>query len=392
MITADLDRELAGSVRSLISSGDLPAGDGVAAAGAAVGTWRRAPDGRSGAYSTSVPLELAALAGRQASEVASGLAERLRAPEWIEAVIAADGYLTIAVTPQALAVSAARMAAAGPACASSTILSGTLAVTQPWPDLAGAAGWHSAWQDQAAATAGQLARAAGAAAAALSGRERDPDPLGQPDAARSPLVTAPGVAAPVVTAPVITAPVVTGPVAAAVEYAGADAVRYWLARTPPGAALPPAGLALPPAPDSWPAPRPGDPLDRVRHAHADAAGTGRWAAELGLARARETDGLGRMLAAPAERELLTVLSFLPVRVAAAARRRRPDDLPRYLEEVGLAWLACRQQAPALPFGGDGAPASAEVASARLVLADAVRTVLAAGLGLIGLSAQPASLP
>ena len=389
MITADLDRELAGSVRSLITRGGLPGDAAVPAAAAAAaapaGTWRRAPDGRPGAYSTSVPQELAALAGRPAADVAASLAERLRVPEWIEAVVAAGGYLTIIVTPQALAASAGRMAAAGSACASSAILSGTAAVTPPWPHLAAAAGWHSAWQDQATATTGQLAGAAGAAVQALSApalsapalpdRERGPNPPGQPDAARS---------------PVASAPVATAPVAAAVEYAGADAVRYWLARTAPGAALPPAGLALPPAPDYWPGPRPGEPLDRVRHAHAEAAATGRWAADLRLVRAEGTDSLGRMLAAPAERELLTVLSFLPVRVAAAARRKRPDDLPRYLEEVGVAWLACRQEAPALPFGGDGAPASAAVTGARLVLADAVRAVLAAGLGLTGVSAEAAA--
>jgi arginyl-tRNA synthetase len=92
------------------------------------------------------------------------------------------------------------------------------------------------------------------------------------------------------------------------------------------------------------------------------------------------------LTAQAELELLGLLGWLPVRVAAAARRHRPDELPRYLEEVAAAWQACRQAAPALPFGGAAAPDEPELASARLVLADAVRAVLAAGLTLTGITA------
>jgi arginyl-tRNA synthetase len=81
-----------------------------------------------------------------------------------------------------------------------------------------------------------------------------------------------------------------------------------------------------------------------------------------------------------------LLAWLPVRVAAAARRHRPDEVPRYLEQVAAAWQACKQAAPALPFGGSTAPDEPELASARLVVADAVRAVLAAGLGLTGITA------
>jgi hypothetical protein len=61
-------------------------------------------------------------------------------------------------------------------------------------------------------------------------------------------------------------------------------------------------------------------------------------------------------------------------------------VPRYLEQVAVAWLACTQAAPALPFGGLAAPSEPEVASARLVLANAVRAVLASGLALTGITA------
>jgi arginyl-tRNA synthetase len=61
-------------------------------------------------------------------------------------------------------------------------------------------------------------------------------------------------------------------------------------------------------------------------------------------------------------------------------------VPRYLEQVAAAWLACKQAAPALAFGGLAAPSEPDLASARLVLADAVRVVLAAGLALTGITA------
>ena len=60
--------------------------------------------------------------------------------------------------------------------------------------------------------------------------------------------------------------------------------------------------------------------------------------------------------------------------------------PRYLELVGEAWLECRRARPALPFGGRAAARETEVVSARLLLADAARAVLAAGLGLTGIQA------
>jgi arginyl-tRNA synthetase len=85
--------------------------------------------------------------------------------------------------------------------------------------------------------------------------------------------------------------------------------------------------------------------------------------------------------------MLGLLSFLPVRVAAAARRGRPDELPRYLEQVSAAWLACRQAAPALPFGGRAAASEAHVVSSRLLLAEAVAAALAAGLALTGIPAR-----
>jgi arginyl-tRNA synthetase len=350
MITSDLDDELARSVGELAASEGLPAGCLVTPAG----TWRPLPSADPCGYATAGVFEIARLAGREPAPLAVALAGSLRAVPWIQAAeLTGDGYLTVTVTRQALALSAARMAAAGLDCASSATLRGTNATVRPWPDLPAAPTWQAAWEDHAAVMTGRIAQAAGATPTITSEWERAVPPSA---AARNP----------------------ASPVKAAVAYLGVGAVRYRLARTMPGAAGQLEQIAMARS-------RQADPYYAVQHAHADAASTLRWAAELGLAEAGPQDPLGDLLAEPAERELLGLLSFLPVRVAAAARRLRPDELPRYLEDVAQAWSACRQSSPALPFGGQPA-GGPELVAARLLLADAVRAVLAAGLALTGVTA------
>jgi arginyl-tRNA synthetase len=359
MITADLDQELATAQRVLAARGVLPA---PSAQLSLAGTWRPGPDGDPSSYATTAPFELAAPAGLRPAQVAAAVAGSLRGVPWIEtATPSGDGYLTVTVTHQALAASAARMAAAGHACANSSILHGTAATGQPWPDLAAAGSWQHAWELQAEAMTSHLALAAGAGAAAtaLSGRERAGSDTRRSGATRS-------------------------SVHDAVAYFGSDSVRYRLSRTTSGEQLRPAALSI--AGTGTVRALMADPLYPVRQAHVAAASALRWAADLGLEPAEITDGLGHQLGSRAERALLGLLSFLPVRVATAARRHRPDELPRYLEQVGTAWLACRLQAPALPFGGRAAPRDPDEARARLMLARAVAAVIAAGLALTGVAA------
>jgi arginyl-tRNA synthetase len=162
-------------------------------------------------------------------------------------------------------------------------------------------------------------------------------------------------------------------VADAVAWFGVPAVRYGLARTSPGRTAELGRVLL----------RPGafgpDPLYSVRQGHTSADSILRWAADLQLQPGDPDD----LLASPAEAALLGLLPWLPVRVAAAAARGRPDELPFFLEAVSDAWLAVRLAAPALPFGGRAAPADPAVVGARLTLAGAVRAVLACGLTLTG---------
>lgn len=349
MILADLDRELAVGVAALVADGALPS--------AALGispdrTWRPLPGADPASFATSLAFELAALANRKPASIAARLAAPLTSMPWVAAAeVTGGGYVTITVTARALGDTTRQLAAAGPAAARSTILAGTTALARPWPDVAAAPTWRSAWQDHAAAVTGRLAAAAGASAAAARIGERGSVGAGAASS-RQPTV------------------------AAAVAWYGLYPVRYGLARTTPGRVAQVRRLLVPGAFDT-------DPLYPVQQAHANAAATLRWATELDLPTADPGDRVGDLLPARCERALLGLLPWLPVRVASAARRSRPDEIPGYLEAVSAAWLAVRQQAPALPFGGRAAPADAATAGARLMLADAVRAVIAAGLALVG---------
>jgi arginyl-tRNA synthetase len=357
VVTADLDRELAASVAELIAAGRLPA---AASEVTTAGTWRPAPDGDPATYATAVSFEIGRLAAIPAVTLAAALAERLRAVRWVKAAgPSGDGYLTITVTPQAQAASAASMLKAGLTCSQSTIMRGVPATVRPWPNPAAAISWQHAWREQADAMIGRLARAAGASATMFSERElpqRERGSTGE-----------------------LTGRPLPPPVQAAVAYFGVDSVRYRLARTLPGEAARLSRIARPGV-------RTADPLYSVQQAHAAAASTLRWAVELQLDTCDPGERAGELLSAPAEHAMLGLLSFLPVRVAAAARRGRPDELPRYLEHLSTAWLACQQAAPALPFGGQSAARDPYVVSARLLLAGAVAAALAAGLALTGIAA------
>jgi arginyl-tRNA synthetase len=112
----------------------------------------------------------------------------------------------------------------------------------------------------------------------------------------------------------------------------------------------------------------------------------RQAADLGFILGKEAGPGPCLLAHPKERALLGALSWLPERVAGAARRGQPRELTRYLEELAAAYQDCRERCPALPFGGCGAARDAGTIKARLWLVAAAGTALASGLALLGVSA------
>jgi arginyl-tRNA synthetase len=316
----------------------------------ASGTWRPASPGERGpgTYATSLPFRLAGASGRAPGEEAAGLAARLQSTDWISAAtITGGGYLTVTVTSAALAALAVRVPAAGSACAASDALAGTEITAPDVAEPASASDWDEARQLVSAAVTGRLARAAGAKVKGLQDYVRH-------------------------CAPTRSAP------HEAVAFAGPDAVRYALARTAPGRA---GGIDA----RSCVINDLDNPFFAVGYAHAQAASVLRWAADLGTGRGAPGEFRPGLVTHPAELELLSVISWMPERAAAAARRRQPGAFLRYLEGLAAAWLACWARCPALPFGGRAAPGDAAHAAARLWLAAAAQTALGTGLRLAGVT-------
>jgi hypothetical protein len=290
------------------------------------------PGPEPGSYASSLPFRLP-------RATAAALPARLSAEPWIAAAsLTGRGYLTVTVTRDALAGLAVRIARAGPACATSDALHGRTVPGPPGKDPFAAPDWPSARAALAAQLTARLAATAGATV--ISYPERT----------------------------VVPPPAPASPVPAAVAYAGLDAVRFALARMPPG--------GPPPSAEAIARHVLGNPAYAVRYAHAAAAAVLRWAASSG------TPGPAgfqpRQLTAPPELALLDALSWLPERVAMAARRGRPGEFAGYLEE-----LAARTMDTMSTTGFTTIPS---ISSERLWLADAARTGLAAGLGLLGVGA------
>jgi arginyl-tRNA synthetase len=323
----------------------IPGDIGAALGLRASGTWRPAPGGGPGTYATSLPF---LLAGGDPRGSAEALAGRLRGVDWIAgAAVTGAGYLTVTVTDRALAALAVRVPAAGAACAASDALAGTGLCAPSAADPSWAATWEEARDLVAAAATGRLAESGGATVTFQDFERAAPTSLAGP--------------------------------AAAVAFAGADAIRYALASLAPGrtAAVDPVWWARAVA---------GNPFFSVRYAHARAASVLRWAAGLGVKRCPAGAVNPALICHPGELELLGAISWLPERAAAAARRGRPDAFARHLQGLAARWLGCAEGLPALPFGGRAAPRDDAEAAARLWLAAAAQTALATGLRLLGVAA------
>ena len=385
------------------------------------------PTGIPGQYAASAPLTL----GGDPRETARDLAAALAGAPWIEkAEVTGPGYLTVTVTAAALAAVADRVAEAGAGCAASDALAGLTVPAPPPGDPLAAATWEEARAALAARLTARLAAAAGATMAGPPGTERGRLSLPAGHSSAHPgAQQAPGISSPHLTTRAgetgATRPrsgqpgtepdanprrrdrAASGEIAAAVAFAGRDAVTFALARAIPGRPLrvEPEIIARQVA---------GNPAYAVRYAHARAASGVRWAltargddppypplsrqagpmAETAIVSGppagtmtwgdtgrtvREAGAAPRPPADPGELALLDALSWVPERVAVAARRGRPDEFARYLEELaGVTVDGLRS--PRHP-GSAAAPGSD-----RLSLAMAAQAGLAAGLGLLEVSA------
>lgn len=342
------------------------------------------PAGVPGRYAASVALAL----GAHPRETAATLARLLAREPWIGAAeVTGPGYLTVTVTPGALAAVADEVTAAGPACVAGDALAGVMVPAPPPGDPLAAATWEEARAALAARLTARLAAAAGATVAAPQAAEREL--VSRP--ARTGVATRQAGSRSVDLAR--REPDGAGPegaeVARAVAFAGRDAVLFTLARAIPG-------KPLRVRPEIMAKHVPGNPAYAVRYAHARAASGVRWAAASSSA---DTIGVAEACA------LLDALSWLPERVATAARRGRPDEFARYLEDLASvtvdilssagrpercgARLAGNGQAgrlDRLPWASGREPGRGTTRVHRLTLAQAARTGLAAGLSLIEVSA------
>jgi arginyl-tRNA synthetase len=337
VITADLRHAIARATRA---AGYQPGDPGLR------------PGGAPGRYASSVAFA----AGENPLEAAAGIARLLgQAPGVASAEVTGPGFITVTVTPEALAAVADGIITAGPGCVASDALAG-VTVHGPPPGDPLAPGPHAdrgegaAWEVARAALAARLTARLAAAAGATVTEFADSERKRLPRVSSHP-----------------------SPVTRAVAFAGRDAVTFMLARAAPGRPL---------RVDERKIARhvPGNPAYAVRYAHARAASGLRWAASSQAAGTPAATESGR---SPLRDSLLDALSWLPERVATAARRGRPDEFARYLEElasVTIDVLSCACHVGSAPNQPD------PQGSDRLALASAARTALAAGLELLEVSA------
>jgi arginyl-tRNA synthetase len=157
-----------------------------------------------------------------------------------------------------------------------------------------------------------------------------------------------------------------------VDEIGVDALRYSLARYPADSPL---VLDI----EQITKKSNDNPVFYVQYAHARVSSLLRNAADLGL----EPESHPELLTHEKEGELLRALAALPGVVASAAQLREPHRVARYLEETAASYHRFYDNCRVLPMG-DEEPT--DLHRARLLLVAATRTVLANGLGLLGVSA------
>jgi arginyl-tRNA synthetase len=161
-----------------------------------------------------------------------------------------------------------------------------------------------------------------------------------------------------------------------VDALGVDAARYALARYSSDS---PIDIDI----DLWTRATRDNPVYYVQYVAARTANVARNAAEVGLSRGQPADFRPELLRHEKENELLKALGQYPAVVASAAELREPHRVARYLEELAGAYHRFYDQCRVLPLGDE--PLN-DLQRARLWLNDATRTVIANGLGLLGVSA------
>jgi arginyl-tRNA synthetase len=162
-----------------------------------------------------------------------------------------------------------------------------------------------------------------------------------------------------------------------VEALGVDASRYALARYSSDSTI---DIDI----DLWTRASRDNPVYYVQYVAARTASVARNAAEVGLTRGAAEDFHPELLTHEKEHDLLKALGEYPAVVASAAELREPHRVARYLEEkVAASYHRFFDSCRVLPLGDE--PIT-DLQRSRLWLNDATRTVIANGLGLLGVSA------
>ncbi|MFI8525715.1 arginine--tRNA ligase [Promicromonospora sukumoe] len=162
-----------------------------------------------------------------------------------------------------------------------------------------------------------------------------------------------------------------------VEWIGSDAVRYSLARYPADTPLELQGEDMLKQTND-------NPVFYVQYAHSRTVQIGTKAVERGVARADGFDPA--QLSHASEAALIGRLTEFPRIVAQAAELREPHRVARYLEALAgdfHSWYNDDEKLRVTPYPDEEVT---DAHRARLWLNDAVRTVLANGLDLLGVSA------
>jgi len=161
-----------------------------------------------------------------------------------------------------------------------------------------------------------------------------------------------------------------------VELAGVDAVRYSLCRHPNDSPL---TLDV----DVITRRTNDNPVFYVQYVAARTAAVSRNATEMGIDRGPAAGFRPELLDHQRESDLLLALAEFPRVVATAAELREPHRVARYLEQLAGTYHRFYDACRILPRGDEEVT---DLTRARLWLNDAARTVIANGLGLLGVSA------
>ena len=160
-----------------------------------------------------------------------------------------------------------------------------------------------------------------------------------------------------------------------VDAIGVDASRYALARYTNDSTI---DIDL----DLWAKQTSDNPVFYVQYAHARLASILRNGRDLGIG--TTIDGFDpTMLSHEREGDLLRALADFPRVVSAASALREPHRVARYLEATASAFHKFYDVCRVLPQGDEEIT---DLHRARLVLVKATRTVVANGLGLLGVTA------